>query len=309
METDMQWTRDMSPYLITEPVLVPQGVTLEIEPGVQVNMNGTHLRVEGTFRSVGTSALPVIFTGSPTEMGGNFVVIAPESEPWNPDTGEGTAILYTFFNLSTAVGDAALQIDRSAPLLHRISVTNSRATGVYLDGPAILEDSVLCDNYRWGARISASATVRRNVICNNRETGLHITGGEPLVEQNLIRANNWLDGSFRGGVNIEFQREDGNIMLLNNTIVENRGYGVRVIGERVPADLVIKGNTIANNFDFDAELGDTNYDVDMSGNWWGTSDRDYIENRLRDEDFGFGLREIRFLPRLNEASPEAPPNP
>jgi hypothetical protein len=85
--SDTTWTEADSPHFFTGPVLVEQGVTLTIEAGSTVDLNGYELRVNGTLRAVGTSASRIHFKNGTI----NFTEY---SNPWNEETGLGSVIKY-----------------------------------------------------------------------------------------------------------------------------------------------------------------------------------------------------------------------
>jgi len=59
------WTKANSPYIVTSSVLVNQGVTLTIEPGVTVKFDSAKaLQVEGELIARGTEAEPIVFTSN-----------------------------------------------------------------------------------------------------------------------------------------------------------------------------------------------------------------------------------------------------
>ena len=70
--SDTTWTQTNSPYNISGPVTVDRGVTLKIEPGTSVLLNGYALLVNGTLQAEGdpnkwiqfTTALDSSYTGS-----------------------------------------------------------------------------------------------------------------------------------------------------------------------------------------------------------------------------------------------------
>lgn len=60
--TNTTWNLAGSPYVVTEHALVDTGVTLTIEPGVEVRFTpGKYLRVDGTLVAEGTAANPISF--------------------------------------------------------------------------------------------------------------------------------------------------------------------------------------------------------------------------------------------------------
>ena len=60
---DTSWTKANSPYNLAGPVLVKTGVTLTVEPGVAVNLNGFYIQVNGTLLSRGSSAEKITYVG------------------------------------------------------------------------------------------------------------------------------------------------------------------------------------------------------------------------------------------------------
>ncbi|MFN8446381.1 MAG: right-handed parallel beta-helix repeat-containing protein [Caldilineaceae bacterium] len=68
--TTTTWTKSASPYQVTQDIAVAAGVTLTVQPGVQVIFNGnTRLEVLGAIRAVGTQAEPILFTGANKSAG------------------------------------------------------------------------------------------------------------------------------------------------------------------------------------------------------------------------------------------------
>lgn len=63
MGLDTTWTKVNSPYSLTGPLVVGNGVTLTIEAGVTVNFNSYYIVVNGTLRARGSSADQIHFNG------------------------------------------------------------------------------------------------------------------------------------------------------------------------------------------------------------------------------------------------------
>jgi hypothetical protein len=102
IDSDTTWTKADSPHIFTGPVLVEQGVTLTIEAGSTVDLNGYELRVNGTLRAIGTSRNRIQFKNGTI----NFTEY---SNPWNEETGSGSIIQFAFF-------DNELKIVQSVPV-------------------------------------------------------------------------------------------------------------------------------------------------------------------------------------------------
>jgi hypothetical protein len=57
--TDTTWNQAGSPYTLIGNILVNNGVTLTIQPGITVNIGSFYLMVNGTLQAIGTSTNPV----------------------------------------------------------------------------------------------------------------------------------------------------------------------------------------------------------------------------------------------------------
>ena len=66
ISTPTTWTLTNSPYIVTGNVTVNSGITLTIEPGVEVKFDGYYqLNVAGgTLKAIGTSTQPIKFTSN-----------------------------------------------------------------------------------------------------------------------------------------------------------------------------------------------------------------------------------------------------
>ena len=65
------WTVANSPYVVTGNILVMEGVTLTIEPGVEVRFDASKaLQVNGTLVARGTAADSIRFTSNTTQTPG-----------------------------------------------------------------------------------------------------------------------------------------------------------------------------------------------------------------------------------------------
>jgi hypothetical protein len=85
IDSDTTWAFQGSPYTLTGPTAVNQGVTLTIEPGVTVNLGDYYIQVNGTLVAEGTSSNPI-------NLNGGQLVFTSVSKGWNEQTGKGNVI-------------------------------------------------------------------------------------------------------------------------------------------------------------------------------------------------------------------------
>ena len=75
ISTDRTWREINSPYIVIDDVIMDNGTTLTIEPGVTVKFAGLYsLIVNGTLKAMGTASKPIIFTSNQS---------SPKKGDWN----------------------------------------------------------------------------------------------------------------------------------------------------------------------------------------------------------------------------------
>ena len=279
MSTDTVWTSDDSPYLLTGQILVPPGIRLQIEPGVEIDFNGWFIRIEGLLRAVGTSDQPIAFSGFKETDDGNRVEFGPTAVPWSESNGEGSIIQFAIFTGtpdSDLIPDPPLLVvDGSSPKLSFLEITATDGWGVHLSGLALLEDSRICGNRTGVSVVGSSPTIRRIVICNNREWGVYVTSGasEPVILENVIRGSGSGNYEFASGIRID----GGSPIVRLNKIHGNNPNGVLFVRGISGTTVQFDQNSILGNSVFAVRMEEWDIDVNMANNWWGTNDRDTID--------------------------------
>jgi len=89
------------------------------------------------------------------------------------------------------------------------------------------------------------------------------------------------------------------VFVVANNITENDvGIFIHTSGQGVCEVLHIFGNAIYNNHKWNAWAG--TQDVNMTRNWWGTTDAQAIKAKLYDYTIDFRLGRILYEPFLTE---------
>lgn len=287
--SDTTWTLSNSPYVVVVNTEVWEGVTLTIEPGVEVKFNaGRFLQVNGTLVARGTAVQPIVFTSNePTPQPGdwNGIVFADSSIDASFNSVgnyiSGSVLQYCTVEYATRVeaGNfdstyAAIDAQNAAPFIDHCTIQNNAATGIIIAGTP-----------------SRQARVTNNVVSNNssENVGGYRPGGikaeYSIISGNYISNNTGAEG---GGVEAWYST------VVNNTISDNfsdpahfGGGGIYAADEGMISDNIITGNTSNGGGGGIFANGDiTVIDNTISNNWaltggggitaWGATVNDNI---------------------------------
>lgn len=196
------WTRAGSPYQSTCDVAVPAGVTLTIEPGVEVRLGTNHLiNVDGALHAVGTADAPIRFvpSGAQPWSGIQLSTASGPSEIGHAVlTGGGSTRRREMLGIAT---------DRA--LIHHTEITDSQGVGAEITGGA-------------SPTIRDSRFIRASNINANPPAALRIRGkSNAIVEDNFFASNDQL------GV---FWEADASPRFVGNRFEFNALDGVMVYG-------------------------------------------------------------------------------
>ena len=206
IDTNSTWYQACSPYIVTGNVLVSEGVTLTIEPGVEVKFaSGTGLQVNGTLVARGTSDSPIVFTSnqaSPTAGDWISIFFADPSTDATYDangnyTG-GSILEYCEVRYGGGSGsNGAVYIEKSAPYINQCTITNSASNGVaFSQGGARISHTTISDNAQKGIYInnypgSMETIISHSTISNNGQGGIdaYFYRGGGTFSDNIISNN------------------------------------------------------------------------------------------------------------------------
>jgi hypothetical protein len=145
----------------------------------------------------------------------------------------------------------------------------------------------------------ANVTISDTLFRNNRR-GMHFTSTDMPVDHCTFVDNQ---------IGVYFVRFEGNVRFTNNEIANN-DIGVQFVKQHI--NLVdfenldqgnepprFDGNNIHNNRKYNYSLGeDQGRDINVSGNWWGSANRDVVADTIYDRNSDKTLGRIIFEPFL-----------
>lgn len=299
---DSIWNTSESPYYVRGIVTVSAGVTLTVQPGVEILFGEkAGIIVNGFLVARGTAADSIRLTSmernEPGAWGGVMISGATEQPSWDADgeyTGTGSILEYCVLEYAgdenIALG-SALVIETSSPLLKNSSIRFCQGeTG-----------AIKCGN------LSKAFIVNCSITGNTASRGGAISlgvGSKSVLRSNTIALNNAEDNG--GAVYCSL----GDAEISGNSFLGNRakahGGAIYAAG---PANLVIEGNVFINNesaygspavyftkqvqceMHQNAFMGSgcmvflqgATYDLNAAENWWGKPGEYIFKGAFRDK--------------------------
>lgn len=273
--SDTVWTKASSPYIVTGNILVFQGVTLTIEPGVTVKFDSQKLiQIDGQLVAKGTQSEPIIFTSNqPSPAPGDWAGI--QFTDTSVDAAydgagnylSGSIMQYCRIQYGGYHYTPALNIENSSPLVERCDLNDNSCSAISVEGgsPKITNNNIIRNNlgspgfyvgyYGGGIYISeATVTVSGNTISDNHARlaggGIYVLNSVVTIYDNNIIANDInisggtvsvIDNTITGtGVDIRY----GTVTVSANAISNSLIGGICVVG----GEVTISGNTLTNNW-------------------------------------------------------------
>lgn len=364
ISSSASWKKINSPYTLDGPTAIASGVTITVEPGVTVNLNGHYLQVNGTLIARGTESDKIYFNN------GQVIITSSASS--------GSIFENTVTN--------SLQTSATVKITKNTFNTLSAGGSSIVTNTEVIETCTLSDSAQLiSNNINARIVVKRGgsvEISNNRlNDGVHcdMGGGHVTITNNEIRNRNayplilvagadadissnrivgdktangiTISGSYHSGIQTNAKIIENQISncktavslsycwaeVKRNTIynselgieiaigssfqipapgsnpvdIEQNTVAKNVVGVQFePKGLIatISNNNIQDNTDYNFRLIGSE-DVTVANNWWGTTSKAQITQKIYDEGFDFNLGKVNFDPISNYPVAQAPAIP
>jgi len=260
------WTSDLSPYLVVGDVQIPEGVSLTIDPGVEVRFAGAYeILVQGNIMANGTQSDSIIFTSSNPGVSSGACQLRFEGTVL--ENSQLSYIRMEYAERAVQVGQET-EFDQGGKNTGTLTVSHVR----------IKEADVITDGYDTGAIL---------VLSYANITSSAIRGTYPRSEEIIIQ-NSDLDNctinsdSYNHGITLENSNVTnseftigccganlhiiGSIITTSSFSGYNDSYSIEIIGSQLintPLDLAeagdvsISGSTIQYTEDYDLPMDST----------------------------------------------------
>ena len=245
LERDETWSGLVN---LEGDVVVPEGVTLTIQPGTTISfpanfdasyggsdINKTELVVHGTLLAEGTELLPIVLTSA---------AVSPAKGDWVGLKGTGAVYLeYVTVEYSTYGVDFTGSSDFDELQIYASTIQHTSADGIsaYVDNGAsvqvTIESSTITDNDRYGiysrsygANTVLDASISENSITANGNKGVYLYSQGNNSNPKIVAwiANNTIDGHHDQGVYSYTYYGGISDLTIDNNTVSNSGTGIYV---------------------------------------------------------------------------------
>ena len=325
LSVNTTWVSADSPYTLTGDIIIDNGVTLTVQPGVTVNCGSYKIYVNDVLNAQGTNDDIIIFSGN----GYSSIVFTSTSIDWSGSSGCIIDNVY-ISSLSLAVEYSSPKISNNyfistftipvtvsggSPLISNNVIISDSSDCIYINlgsSPIISYNVIAGDEQHYGIYTEGTAYISNNNI-TGCSTGILAKGASTIQYNNIMENNN--DGV----------RSENAASIIQNNVLANNNVGISVTG-------IIRDNTIANNAAAgiwgplssaiitrnniygntqNVHLTET-YDINATNNWWGTTDASAINQTIWDhKNDPVNLGTLNFIPYLtapNSLSPSIPPS-
>lgn len=279
IEEDLVMTKD-DYWIVDKAVLVPEGVTLTVSEGTQVQFWGGDitaqgiLAVAGKLTVIGTLDQPVEFFSSPILAVGD-VNIYPVGESDDGPGNDSASISMEYFKV---MDPRCRGIDSAK----NVQITLNYIEGILLPGNSTWQSPFFNGNLKKVNYRVGGIGVSRNIVDTCQFDVVSFSANESLsmVNSVILTKGNQRSGAF---TNIN----EANLLFKNNAIL-NHYLGVKPVGPRFVA-----------NYNIDPSVPEVDYSID--GNYWGTDSIDLIQDLIIDVNHHWKYLDIIIEPILEEA--------
>ena len=280
---DTVWTLAESPFIVVQNITVHRGVTLTIEPGVEVRFGGGPFTiiVNGTLKAVGTEEKPIKFTSNKENpKAGDWATICFNGAGQTPSVMENCIVEYGLDGLT--IKDGALTVLKS------IVQFNALSGITVLGGASNITKTVVRSGRDGVVVLSGNAYIRdNNVSLNENGVALKLNhhGSRVTVTQNRIFSNKIgvsLSMNVSGDVsitnNLVFSNVKGFLVSTNVTTVITHNY---IYNNEVGAYYELGNHSVRFNDIYQNKIGvdaSPKAKVNATQNYWGDPTGPYHES-------------------------------
>ncbi len=185
---DTVWTLTDSPFVVSKGIIVYPGVTLTLEPGVEIRFGGDFsLTVEGSLYASGTENRTITFTSNKDD---------PGAGDWNTIEFRGTS-LSTLKYCVVQYAQHAVTVNGSWVTIEDCEIAHNSESGISVtgDNQATIRNNEISSNKNGillTGDLAKGVTVTENIVMSNTESGIKLAADDYInvvIQNNILSAN------------------------------------------------------------------------------------------------------------------------
>jgi len=240
ISSDTTWDLSGSPYIVVGDINIAEGVTLTIEPAVEVKFDGYYsISINGNLTAIGTETSRIIITSNKVD---------PSFNDWNRiQTNSEGYINMKYCNVSYG-SSAIVLVSSSGNNISHNNISSNSLHGIQLSSSF---NNVITSNDLWnnGEGISLFTSTNNTVTTNT------FKGANYGISLYSSSDNNISENIFNLGNSGIYLFSSSNNDITNNTISKNLNKGIEFMSSST--------NTLANN-DISGVLNGIHFDLSNS---------------------------------------------
>lgn len=237
---DTVWTKAKSPYIVKDGIVVDDGATLTIEPGVTVKFEGNKaIEIDGKLLAKGKKDKKITFTRNETDNWGYIMFSDSSVDAVFDEKGNylgGSIMDYCVVEYAGGAKmtyNGAIKLENASPFIDHCRIQNNAGYGIYarnekLSGKLEIYNSTISYNGGGGIVVSRGGNyeIFNNFITYNMGCGISVQDWYTTlsISHNVISNNTSL--SLGGGIYAQYYIDEINIshnLIINNSSTDKGG--------------------------------------------------------------------------------------
>jgi len=250
---DTTWSLTDSPYVVSKDTIISSGVTLTLEPGVEVRFGGYFsLIVEGRLLAFGEENNTITFTSNRDQ---------PKAGDWNSTKFVGTELSVLAYCVME-YARSSIAVEDSRVTIENCEISHNSECGVYVTGDTqvTVQKNRISSNgngISLAGNWASGVSVTENIVMNNSESGIELRADHYGAREIL---NNVVSGNKRG---FWISGKANNTYITRNSIAYNEiGVSYKEGYNHIAEFNDIYGNELGMDVSSDAN-------VNAEHNYWG----------------------------------------